>query len=132
MKKQSWLLAGVASVCILGSLSVYAAGAVPAVKVPKDEQTFVDTVGKMKRAEIIALLGEPDKAEDIKLKDSGRVVASIWHYHNINVDAEGQFYPTTELDLIGDQVSVVVFLNNDGSDANEGKSYEIKTNPSSI
>lgn len=127
MKKQSWLFAGLASALMLGSVAAYAAG-----DVPKDERTFVDTVGKMKRAEIIALLGEPDKAEDIKLKDSGRVVASIWHYHNINVDAKGQFYPTTELDIIGDNVSVVVFLNNDGSDANEGQSYEIKTNPSAI
>ena len=127
MKKQSWLLAGLASVLMMASVSAMAGG-----NAPKDERTFVDTVGKMKRAEIIALLGEPDKAEDIKLKDTGRVVASIWHYHNINVDAKGEFYPTTELDLIGDQVSVVVFLNNDGSDANEGQSYEIKTNPSAI
>ena len=127
MKKQSWLLAGLASVLMMTSVSAMAGG-----DVPKDERAFVDIVGKMKRAEIIALLGEPDKAEDIKLKDTGRVVASIWHYHNINVDAKGEFYPTTELDLIGDQVSVVVFLNNDGSDANEGQSYEIKTNPSAI
>ena len=127
MKKQSWLLAGLVSVLMMASVSAMAGG-----DVPKDERAFVDTVGKMKRAEIIALLGEPDKAEDIKLKDTGRVVASIWHYHNINVDAKGEFYPTTELDLIGDQVSVVVFLNNDGSDANEGQSYEIKTNPSAI
>lgn len=130
MKKQSLWLAVFASVLMSGSLSVWAEDAKKSI--PQDERTFVDTVGKMKRAEIIALLGNPDKAEDIKLKDSGRVVASIWHYHNLNVDAKGAFYPTTELDIIGDQVSVVVFLNNDGSDANEGQSYEIKTNPSSI
>lgn len=104
-------------------------------KFPVDEQGFVDTVGKLKRAEIIALLGEPDRAEDVKLKDSGRVVASIWHYHNINKDAQGAYYPTTELDLIDDQVSVIVFLNNDGSDTSSGQTYEIKppeTPPSEI
>ena len=97
-----------------------------AAKFPQDEQGFVDKVGKLKRAEIIALLGEPDRAEDVKLKDSGRVVASIWHYHNINKDPQGAFYPTTELDLIDDQVSVIVFLNNDGSDTSSGQTYEIQ------
>ena len=91
-------------------------GATPGVaapgSVPEDEQAFVDKVGKMNRAELIALLGEPARAEDVKLKDSGRVVASIWHYHNINKDAKGAYYPTTELDIVEDQVSVVVFLNN--------------------
>lgn len=128
MKKQSWLLAGVLAVCLGSSVIAQAADGA----FPTDEQGFVDAIGKMKRADIIALLGEPAKAEDVKLKDSGRVVASIWHYHNITLDAKGVPYPTTELDLIGDDVSVVVFLNNDGSDANEGQSYEIQTNPSMI
>lgn len=94
-----------------------------------DEQAFVDKVGKMSRAEVIALLGEPARAEDVKLKDSGRVVASIWHYHNINKDAKGEFYQTTELDILDDHVSVVVFLNNDGADASTGQTYEIPANP---
>lgn len=110
---------------------VWAGNTTPA-SLPTDERGFVDAIGKLKRAEIVALLGEPAKAEDIKLKDSGRIVASIWHYHNINKDAQGAFYPTTELDIIDDQVSVVVFLNNDGSDANEGQSYEIQTNPAGL
>lgn len=101
-------------------------------KIPQDEQSFVDVVGKLNRAQLIELLGEPARAEDVKLKDSGRVVASIWHYHNINKDAQGAYYPTTELDLIDDQVSVVVFLNNDGTDANSGQTYEVQPPPSDI
>ncbi|MFD1121897.1 hypothetical protein ACFQ2T_05240 [Methylophilus flavus] len=97
-----------------------------AEKVPLDEQGFVNAVSKLKRSEIIALLGEPARAEDVKLKDSGRVVASIWHYHNINKDEQGAFYPTTELDIIDDQVSVIVFLNNDGSDNSQGQTYEVQ------
>jgi hypothetical protein len=97
-----------------------------AEKIPLDEQGFVNAVSKLKRSEIIALLGEPARAEDVKLKDSGRVVASIWHYHNINKDEQGAFYPTTELDIIDDQVSVIVFLNNDGSDNSQGQTYEVQ------
>lgn len=131
MKKQFGLSACLAVVLLAMTPLVWAEDATPK-SLPTDERGFVDAIGKLKRAEIIALLGEPAKAEDIKLKDSGRIVASIWHYHNINKDAQGAFYPTTELDLIDDQVSVVVFLNNDGSEVNEGQSYEIQTNPAGI
>ncbi len=128
MRKQTVLTAFL-TISMLMASHLASAGNVSPASLPLDERGFVDAIGKLKRAEIVALLGEPAKAEDIKLKDSGRVVASIWHYHNINKDAQGAFYPTTELDIIDDQVSVVVFLNNDGSDANEGQSYQIQTNP---
>lgn len=130
MRAQTWLN-GVVAVALLSLSSTVFAGAA-AGKLPEDEQGFVDAVGKMNRAQLIALLGEPARAEDVKLKDSGRVVASIWHYHNINKDAAGAYYPTTELDLIDDQVSVVVFLNNDGSDASSGQTYEIQPNPADL
>lgn len=136
MSTQTWLN-GVLAVGLLSASSALWAGAAPGVAtpgaVPDDEQAFVDKVGKMNRAELIALLGEPARAEDVKLKDSGRVVASIWHYHNINKDANGAYYPTTELDIVEDQVSVVVFLNNDGSDPSSGQTYEVPNlNPSGI
>jgi len=130
MRAQTWLN-GVLAVALLSLSGVVLAGAA-AGKLPEDEQGFVDAVGKLNRAQLIALLGEPARAEDVKLKDSGRVVASIWHYHNINKDAAGAFYPTTELDIIDDQVSVVVFLNNDGSDANPGQTYEVQPNPADL
>lgn len=130
MKAQTWL-SGVVAVALL-YLSGSALAGATAAKFPEDEQGFVDAVGKLNRAQLIALLGEPARAEDVKLKDSGRVVASIWHYHNINKDAAGAYYPTTELDLIDDQVSVVVFLNNDGSDASSGQTYEVQPNPADL
>lgn len=130
MRAQTWL-GGVLAVALL-SLSVGAVAGTSATKLPEDEQGFVDAVGKLNRAQLLELLGEPARAEDVKLKDSGRVVASIWHYHNINKDAAGAYYPTTELDLIDDQVSVVVFLNNDGSDASTGQTYEVQPNPADL
>lgn len=95
-------------------------------ELPTEEKAFVDAVGKLNKAKIVELLGEPAKAEDVKLKDSGRVVASIWHYHYINTSADGEYYQTTELDFIDDKVNVVVFLNNDGSDqAPAGQKYDV-------
>lgn len=123
-----WQTVGVISVA-LGALSVNA-GEIktePMVsELPTEEKAFVDAVGKLNKAKIVELLGEPAKAEDVKLKDSGRVVASIWHYHYINTAADGEYYQTTELDFIDDKVNVVVFLNNDGIDqAPAGQKYEV-------
>lgn len=129
MKTTICLKAVLATLLTSVTLSAWSGEAVP---LPTDEQGFVNAVGKLKRSEIVALLGEPARAEDVKLKDSGRIVASIWHYHNINKDARGEFYPTTELDIIDDEVSVVVFLNNDGSDGSSGQSYEVTPNPADI
>lgn len=130
MRAKVWLH-GVLTAGLLSMSGSLWAGAAPGA-IPEDEQGFVDAVGKLNRAQLVALLGEPAKAEDVKLKDSGRVVASIWHYHNINKDAQGAYYQTTELDIIDDQVSVVVFLNNDGSDAQQGQTYEVPAMPPGI
>lgn len=85
-------------------------------ELPIEERAFVDAVGQMTKAQVLALLGEPAKSDDVKLKDSGRVVASIWYYHNINTDQMGAYYPTTELDFIDDKVNMVAFLNNDAKE----------------
>jgi hypothetical protein len=130
MKAQTWLNGWLAVALLSMSGAVLAEGS--SGNFPEDEQGFVDAVGKLNRSQLVALLGEPARAEDVKLKDSGRVVASIWHYHNINKDAQGAYYQTTELDLIDDQVSVVVFLNNDGSDNSSGQSYEVQPNPADL
>jgi hypothetical protein len=82
-------------------------------------------INKFDKTKIIAQLGKPAKEDDVKLKDSGKVVASIWHYHNLNTAADGTLYPTTELDFVDDKVVQVVFLNNDGSEANDGKTYDV-------
>jgi hypothetical protein len=97
---------------------------------PMAERPFVTLIEKLKKAEIIALLGEPSKADDVKLKDSGRIVASIWHYHDINFDQDGKIYPTTELDIVDDKVMQIVFLNNDGSEPDaEAKTYDLPSAP---
>ena len=94
-------------------------------KIPTEEKAFVDAINKFDKTKIIAQLGKPAKEDDVKLKDSGKIVASIWQYHNLNTAADGTLYQTTELDFIDDQVVQVVFLNNDGSDATIGQTYEV-------
>jgi hypothetical protein len=83
---------------------------------PKEEKAFVAAINNFDKKSIVAQLGEPAKADDIKLKKSGKVVASIWQYHSINIAEDGTTYLTTELDFIDDKVVQVVFLNNDGTD----------------
>jgi hypothetical protein len=104
------------------------APAKPAV-IPITEQDFVKAIHGFDKAKIIAQFGEPAKAEDVKIKDTTKVVASIWHYHNINKAADGSFYQTTELDFIDDKVVMVVFMNHDGSESNENvQRYELPEN----
>ena len=102
-----------------------------ATDIPTEEKAFVKVINQFDKAKIIELLGEPAKTDDVKLKTSGKIVASIWHYHNINTAEDGSYYPTTELDFVDDKVVQVVFLNNDGSEANDGagKKYEMQPMP---
>lgn len=98
-------------------------------EIPISEKEFVNAINSFTKAQIIQQFGEPVKADDIKLKDSGKVVASIWQYHNINTAADGSYYQTTELDFIDDKVVQVVFLNNDGSERDDGQAYELPSKP---
>lgn len=98
-------------------------------EIPISEKEFVDAINNFTKAQIIEQFGEPARADDIKLKDSGRVVASIWQYHNINTAADGTYYQTTELDFIDEKVVQVVFLNNDGSERDDGQAYELPGKP---
>lgn len=95
-------------------------------EIPTEEKAFVKVINQFDKAKIVQLLGEPAKSDDVKLKTSGKIVASIWHYHNINTDENGVYYPTTELDFVDDKVVQVIFLNNDGTEVNDGagKKYE--------
>lgn len=100
-------------------------------EIPTEEKAFVAVINQFNKAKIVELLGEPAKADDVKVKGTGKIVASIWHYHNINTDENGTYYPTTELDFVDDNVVQVVFLNNDGSEANDGagKKYDAQPIP---
>lgn len=95
-------------------------------EIPTLEKDFVNTIHKFDKSKIIAQFGEPATADDVKVKGSDKIVASIWQYHFINTTADGAYYETTELDFIDDKVVMVVFLSNDGSEGNDGgKKYEM-------
>lgn len=97
-------------------------------EIPTLEQDFVKVINRFSKSEIIAQFGEPAKADDVKIKDTGKVVASIWQYHFINTSADGAYYETTELDFIDDKVVMVAFMNNDGAEGPEsGQQY--RTSP---
>lgn len=123
--KYSALFAVVLSSLML--MSAVKAEEVPAVlDIPTLEKDFVGAINGFDKAKIIAQFGEPAKADDVKVKSTGKVVASIWQYHYINTAADGSYYETTELDFIDNKVVQVVFINNDGSEGSDaGKKYDV-------
>lgn len=76
---------------------------------PVNEQEFVERIKSADPAEIVALLGEPDRKIDVTDDKTGQVFGSIWHYRYLNTGENGDYYPTTELDFVGDRVVTVVF-----------------------
>lgn len=95
-------------------------------EIPTVEREFVNAINGFDKTKIIAQFGEPAKADDVKIKGTSKVVASIWQYHFINTNVDGVYYETTELDFIDDKVVTVVFLNNDGAEGtNNGQKYEM-------
>ena len=91
-------------------------------EIPTDYLEFADVIGLLTPEEIIELIGEPAKKLDLKMKSSNEVIASSWYYHNLNTDENGNYFPTTELDIIDGYVESVVFLNNVDENSNfEGK-----------
>lgn len=86
------------------------------VAIPTMEHDFIKSINQFTKEQIIAQFGDPAKADDVKIKDTSKVVASIWLYHFINTAPDGTYYETTELDFINDKVVMVAFLNNDGSE----------------
>jgi len=94
-------------------------------KIPTVEKEFVDAMSAgVEKAKIVAQFGEPAKKDDIE--DAGKIVASIWQYHNINTTVDGKTYETTELDFVDDKVVMVVFMNHDGTDQPTSKSVPIE------
>lgn len=90
--------------------------AVPA-EIPTGEKEFVSVIDKFEKSSILEQFGEPSKRNDIKNDRTGEVIASIWHYHYLNTSAtDGAYYPTTELDFVGDKVVMVVFMNHEGEE----------------
>ena len=96
-------------------------------EIPTDYLEFADVIGLLTPEEIIELIGEPAKKLDLKMKSSNEVIASSWYYHNLNTDGNGNYFPTTELDIIDGYVESVVFLNDVDENSNfEGKKFDTK------
>ncbi|MSP85913.1 MAG: hypothetical protein EXR38_04955 [Methylotenera sp.] len=93
--------------------------------IPTLERDFVNAINGFDKAKIIAQFGEPAKADDVKIKGTGKVVASIWQYHFINTSSEGNYYETTELDFIEDKVVQVVFINNGAEGVDNAQKYDV-------
>lgn len=91
-------------------------------EIPTAEKEFVATINGFDKSQIIEQLGEPSNKNDITNGKTGKLEASIWHYHNLNTDEKGEYYKTTELDFINDKVVLVVFMN----DADESTTYDLK------
>ena len=69
-------------------------------EMPTDYLEFANVIGLLKPEEIVGLIGEPAKKLDLKMKSSNEIIASSWYYHNLNTDGNGNYFPTTELDII--------------------------------
>jgi hypothetical protein len=96
-------------------------------ELPTPYTDFVDAIGMLTPKEIIKLIGEPAKKIDLKMKSSNEIIASTWFYHNLNTDHDGNYFPTTELDIIDGYVESVVFMNNIDENSNiEGQKYDIE------
>ncbi len=101
---------------LLSLTSIAFAEQVPAESpISTAEKDFIAQIHNFDKGQIIKALGEPSKVEDLKTENE-KVVASIWQYHYLNTDANGEYYQTTELDFLDDKVVMVVFMNNDGTE----------------
>lgn len=85
-------------------------------EIPTDEKAFVASINGFSKQQIVEQFGEPSNQNDIKNAKTGKLEASIWQYHFLNKDENGEYYETTELDFIDDKVVTVVFQNNNGED----------------
>jgi hypothetical protein len=125
MKYLAYLFLGLLQACFIQAAAAEEAPG-NSSEIPTLEHDFVNAINKFTKEQIIAQFGEPAKADDVKVKTTGKTVASIWQYHFINTAADGSYYETTELDFIDDKVVMVAFMNNDGAEgAENGQQYQI-------
>jgi hypothetical protein len=106
------------SLLLMLSSTAFAEQDGPAVgdKIPTNEKEFVATINGFNKDKIVKQFGEPSKKDDLGTIAGGKAPASIWQYHYLNTDVNGEYYQTTELDFVDDKVVMVVFMNNDGED----------------
>ena len=95
-------------------------------ELPTLDVRFVEKIGILTTDEILNILGEPVKRIELKMKSSNDVIARTWYYHNINTDENGNYFPTTELDIVDGYVESVVFMNEvDETTTIEAKKYDV-------
>ncbi len=78
---------------------------------PLDETNFVAAVQNLTKDQIVALLGEPTTAIEVKDNSTGELVGYAWDYDHLNTSTTGDYYKTTELDLVDDRVVTIIFSN---------------------
>lgn len=112
------LLASPASQALAQDEPAPAASATDPAKstIPTAETDFIQNIHQYDKDAIVAQFGEPASKNDYHRAGTDELMASVWQYHYINTDLEGAFYQTTELDFVGDNVVMVVFMNHDGTD----------------
>lgn len=79
--------------------------------IPLDETNFVEAVQNLSKDQIVALLGEPAATVEVRDNRTGELVGYAWDYDHLNTAANGDYYKTTELDLVDDHVVTIVFSN---------------------
>lgn len=96
-------------------------------KLPVEEKAFVEAISHFNKNEIAQALGDPFHKEDIKMKSSEKIIASVWQYRHINTNEDGNYYPITELDFLDEFVETVVFQNSSGEpSSNPSQTYKIQ------
>jgi hypothetical protein len=78
---------------------------------PLDETNFVEAVQNLTKEKIVELLGQPTTAIEVKDQRTGELVGYAWDYDHLNTSDTGDYYKTTELDLVDDRVVTIVFSN---------------------
>jgi hypothetical protein len=96
---------------------------------PLDELGFVDAVPSFSKEKLTELLGEPKEKIEVTDDHTGQIIGLIWHYEYLNTNEDGDYYKSTELDLIDDKVVNIIFSNADG-DSMETAASTMECNPS--
>jgi hypothetical protein len=86
---------------------------------PVDETGFVDAVQNMTKDKIAELLGQPANSFEVKDKFTGESLGTVWNYKYLNTSEDGNYYKTTELDLVNDRVATIVFSDSELSPDND-------------
>ncbi|HEY8084743.1 MAG TPA: hypothetical protein VIE69_03950 [Methylophilaceae bacterium] len=78
---------------------------------PLDETNFVEAIKDLPKDKIVELLGQPTTVVEVKDNRTGELVGYAWDYDHLNTSASGDYYKTTELDVVGDRVVTIIFSN---------------------